>query len=483
VSLVLSVSAPAVAADDWPVVGHDAAQSRRSTVPATLRPLLLPGWPVIGTIGPARVAPGGAVSLQGIGFAHESFVGRDGLYRRIGGASSRVAAIGPDGRRYAFADPQGNSIRAWSANGVPLWVSDPVHLGPEASERGILPSPGGLVFKTGDYGVAAFDANGKTLWTDEFGWVNSGAIAVGSDGVAYYGFDHRIVARRPDGTQVWTHPLQGGVLSVALTEAAVIVSEGRSSALGGAAVVALARSAGAESWRHDTGLTAPGPPAVAADGGIFVVVGRTLVAFGPDGALRWRRVGFYAGGPIIGGDGTVYAGGQPLTALRPFDGTILWRLPARSRAYPESIGANGTLYVDMLGLKLALAPPGVRGTAIPPPPRRPLISQLRLASLVMRARGAPSLCPTGRASCRPRAPLATSISFRLSRPAAVTFNVRRVGSTRVLRSTITRAPAGTSWRALDFLPTAPGTYCLSARAAAGHARVTTLPLRFRIIVR
>ena len=142
-----------------------------------------------------------------------------------------------------------------------------------------------------------------------------------------------------------------------MTATSVIVSQDRSSALGSAAVIALSRVDGRQLWSYDTGLTAAGPPALAADGGIFVVVGRTLLALGPDGTLRWRRVGFYAGAPIIGGDGTVYAGGQPLTALRPSDGAILWRLPARSRAYPESIGADGTLYIDMfLGLKLALAP-------------------------------------------------------------------------------------------------------------------------------
>ena len=365
----------------------------------------------------------------------------------------------------------------------------------------IVPGPGGLVFAGGPYGTAAVGADGAVLWQDGFGMDATGAIAVDADGVAYYGFEggspaHRLVARRPDGTVVWSSNLPGRVDSVALTATSVIVSQDRSSALGGAAVIALSRVDGRQLWSYDTGLTAAGPPALAADGGIFVVVGRTLLALGPDGTLRWRRVGFYAGAPIIGGDGTVYAGGQPLTALRPSDGAILWRLPARSRAYPESIGADGTLYIDMfLGLKLALAPPGVHGTVIPAPPRRPLISQLRLAARVMRARGAPSLCPTGRASCQPRAPLSTSISFRLSRPAVVTFSVRRVGSTRVLPppwcrrpwiacqpwTSITRAPAGTSWRALDFLPAAPGTYSLSARAAAGHARVTTSPVTFRVV--
>ena len=120
--LVLSVSAPAVAADDWPVVGHDPAQTRRSTVPATLHPLLRPGWPVIGASGPVRVAPGGAVSLYGIGFAYESFIGSDGLFRRLG-VPAFVGAIGPDGRRYAFAKPPGHRIQAWSPTGAPLWIS------------------------------------------------------------------------------------------------------------------------------------------------------------------------------------------------------------------------------------------------------------------------------------------------------------------------------------------------------------------------
>ena len=148
--LLLTAATPALAADAWPVAGHDAAQTRRSAVAATRHPLLRPGWPVDGTIGPVRVAPGGSVTLQARWFLREAFIGRDGLYRRLGGASSQVVAIGPDGRRYAFADAQGNRIRAWRAAGAPLWVSDPVHLGPEASGRTIVPGPDGRVFKTGD---------------------------------------------------------------------------------------------------------------------------------------------------------------------------------------------------------------------------------------------------------------------------------------------------------------------------------------------
>jgi outer membrane protein assembly factor BamB len=495
VALLVALAAGLVAAapghgagDAWPVDRHDAQRTGRSAVPASDRPLLRPGWPVVNTFGPVRVTPNGTLTLQPGGEAREAVIGRDGLYRRLGPARN-VRAIGPDGRRYSFGDEQGNTVVARAPDGTLLWVSESVHLGESASDRTIVPSPGGGVHKTGSYGVASFDDRGRVIWQDGFGFENTGALAVGPDGTAYYGFEgaspaHRVVARRRDGTLLWSRPMAGRVNAVALAGDRLVVSQDRSSALGGAGVIALAAADGTSLWEVTTGLNAPAPPAIGADGVAYVVAGGTLMAIEPAGALRFHRRGPFTGAPVVGGDGTIYVGGAPATAVRP-DGSVAWRLPSRVLAVPETIGSDGALYLrTQPGVTLALAPPGASGRVIPAPPARPLISGLRAASREFRVRGGVSLCPRGAGTCRPAAPLGTAISFRLSRSAVVGLLVRRPGSERVVARLNVRAPAGTSWRAAtDLFPrTLPaGRYLLSARAAHGTQRVVSGPVSVRVV--
>lgn len=474
--------------DAWPVDRHDAQQTGRSAVAASDRPLLRPGWPVTPTAGPVRVTPNGTLTLQPSGEAREAVIGRDGLFRRLGPARN-VRAIGPDGRRYSFGDEQGNTVVARSATGALLWVSDPVHLGESASDRTIVPTPGGGVHKTGSYGVAAFDDRGRVIWQDGFGSGNTRALAVAPDGTAYYGFEggapaHQVVARGRDGTLLWSRPMAGRVNAVALAGDRIVVARDRSSALGGAGLLSLSTADGAPLWEVTTGLNAPGAPALGPDGVAYAVAGGTLLAIGPAGDVRFARHGPFTGAPILGGDGTIYVGGAPASALRP-DGGVAWRLPSRVRAVPEAIGSDGALYLRAdPGVTLALTPPSAPGRAIPAPPARPLVSGLRVSSRQFRVRGAVSLCPRGAGSCRPAAPLGATISFRLSRPAVVALIVRRPGSSRVLIRRDLRAPAGTSWRpATDVFPrTLPaGRYLLSARAAYRDLRVVSGPVSVRVV--
>jgi hypothetical protein len=370
-----------------------------------------------------------------------------------------------------------------------LWISESVHLGESASDRTIVPTPGGGVHKTGSYGVASFDDRGRVIWQDGFGYENTGALAVAPDGTAYYGYeggtpDHQVIARRRDGTLLWSRPMPGRVNAIALAGDRLVVTQDRESALGGAGLVSLSAADGAEVWRVPTGLNAPSPPAVGADGTAYAVAGGTLLAVGSGGGTRFARPGPFAGAPLVGGDGTIYVGGTPASALRP-DGSIVWRLPSRVRAVPEAIGSDGALYLNAEGgATLALSPPGARGTAIPAPPVRPLVSGLRVSSRQFRLRGAVSLCPSGAGSCRPAAPLGATISFRLSHPAVVSLMVRRCRSAGVIARINVRAPAGTSWyAATDVFPrTLPvGRYLLSVRAAHRDQRAVSGPVSVRIV--
>jgi outer membrane protein assembly factor BamB len=499
----------------WPMPGHDAARTSRAEAVAAQRPALLPGWPLTGAGDRAPlVAPGGAVRL-GLPDGRAGIVNADGTWRRIAPAP-RAVAIGRDGRLYSFFDG-GRRVTAHDASGRLLWRSAAIDLGPEASDREIRPAPDGSVYVAGAEGVAALDATGALRWEARGGMGNRpGALAVAPDGTVVFGLVGAgpaplLVARGADGAERWRAELTGSALKVAVAaDGTVVVALDRASAQGGAALVAVAPG-GAERWRVDTGPIPPSGLALGTDGTAYAVVARgllraggtlvdgTLMAVAPDGAVRWRVEGpLAAADPIVGGDGTVYAGGSPLRAVRP-DGRAAWTWPTSRPLIPRAIGAEGTLYLAAgilerayaapAGTVLALAAPGARNAITLPDARRqrPLIAALNVRPATFRTAGPVALCAT-RARCRPSTPLGATLSFALRREATVSLLVRRVADGRLVARLDRRVLPGTTWRsALDLrtaaAPLPPGRYALTARAAAGGARAVAGPVRFTVAPR
>ncbi len=105
-------------------------------------------------------------------------------------------------------------------------------------------------------------------------------------------------------------------------------------------------------------------PTVAPDGAIYLTTTYKLLAFWSDGGAMWAATvnpntaaGFGAGTPLVGPDGTVYAGGAQ-TGLSAFNGSgvALWTTPG----YQASLGDDGTIYLVDQGALRALTPSGAQ---------------------------------------------------------------------------------------------------------------------------
>jgi outer membrane protein assembly factor BamB len=103
--------------------------------------------------------------------------------------------------------------------------------------------------------------------------------------------------------------------------------------------------------------------ALGADGTLLVVSERGyLLAYWPNGTLRWVHkhpdayISLHAR-PLVSADGTVYSGGQTeMVSLRP-NGRVNWRFAARTEGEPAQ-GADGAIYFPSESYLYALNPEG-----------------------------------------------------------------------------------------------------------------------------
>jgi outer membrane protein assembly factor BamB len=243
--------------------------------------------------------------------------------------------------------------------------------------------------------VRALSADGAVVWS----WAGVGGwLAIGNDETVYVAGDSTLTAIAPDGTVRWTRgsvandisieaagdlgvmglapdlsvlsPSESTLWSVPMTGTWGSPFEPLYPVLGPAdslvyaetnALVAVT-SGGDPLWRVP--MSAPlAPPAVGADGTVFVVerTSQTLYGIGSDGGVRMTfdvqgRESHAAA--LIGGDGTVYLGlataeggrespPYETLALTP-QGAVVWMLPGGG--LPMAIGADGTLYTNASGL-------------------------------------------------------------------------------------------------------------------------------------
>jgi outer membrane protein assembly factor BamB len=157
-------------------------------------------------------------------------------------------------------------------------------------------------------------------WRFETGLAGSITPALAPDGTVYYGAGDRFYALDPDGQVVWERDLEDNPMS--------------------------------------------GSPSVGDDGAVYFGLsdGR-LMAFNPDGTLRWELVtgGRISATPVLGLDGTVYVGSWDgrFYAISGAGEELWHRVEAGSIATSAAIGADRTLYIPGVGNGLrALAPDG-----------------------------------------------------------------------------------------------------------------------------
>ncbi len=116
-------------------------------------------------------------------------------------------------------------------------------------------------------------------------------------------------------------------------------------------VYALDGATGALRWQFATRSLLNTAPAVSAQGDTVYVGGydRTVYALAaPTGAVKWRAlVGAAASSPALGKDGAVYVGADQIYALKPADGTPIWKAPTGyDAASPVAAGPNGAVYAQ-----------------------------------------------------------------------------------------------------------------------------------------
>ena len=180
-----------------------------------------------------------------------------------------------------------------------------------------------------------------------------------ADGTIYASLATSVVngwfAINPDGTQKWFYPCEYCLPEAIATDGTIY-----SGSLDGG--LHAINPDGSLKWDLQFQGWSGGrlrPPAIGADGTIYVANRDGVSSINPDGTLKW--------GPIlpeladnntlsylsVGADGTVYVGSSPhvwssgrIDAINP-DGTQKWSFPLEGGTWqqPHAIDADGTIYV------------------------------------------------------------------------------------------------------------------------------------------
>ena len=359
--LVVCVAAVNVAAqppDAWPMYGHDAAHTGRTTHKGALTASLVPAF----------------------------------------GTAFQIA-VAPDGTFYGgFTEDLHGIVRAYRPDGTLKWERD---TGFAANVSSVAVGPDGTPYAvsgvTSDTLYALNIANGTVLWSRSLGNVSLSKLSIGSDGAIYIGIQRNaetfgeLLAYRPDGSLKWKWnpeiPNCGVESTAAIGPGGVVYIQHNCAGL-----VSLNEATGAENWR----LAATGDPfnspSVAQDGTIYIGSGdRRFRAINPAGTQKWnvdvQGFMFYTAQAIsadgltiyrgdndgifyaftstgsikwsydtgsdaplsdatLASNGLVFFSAQPgtLFALRTADGSLAWSSPAAGAGAPIA-GPDGTFYV------------------------------------------------------------------------------------------------------------------------------------------
>ena len=356
-ALLPAAAASGVPAAPWPMAGHDAAHTGRTTYLGPSAPILKRGFESSMT----SVFTGPSIDSSGTIYVG----GPNGLY-----------ALDPDGsQKWRFDMPShADGVPAIDASGT-VYVGARVPLGPGERDTpdhalfyAVNPDGTQKWMVTGIEGSAAVDTSGTIyVWGHALGQdgttksTMAGEIA-DSTGVTYKSGGNVFWAYNPDGTVRWswwngTHDIYmcPPVLDDRLKTSYVAQHDGKLFSF-----TSTASSRKLPKWVFASGTQFYTAPCIGPDGTLYIggSNGR-LYAVSANGSLRRSSpVGFdrYAESPpIVDASGTVYfssAGSvlgseyRDVVAVNP-DGTVKWRfaIPERGLRAPV-IGFDHTLYVD-----------------------------------------------------------------------------------------------------------------------------------------
>ena len=245
-------------------------------------------------------------------------------------------AIGADGTIYFGS--WDNNFYAVDPNGSKKWVF--------ATSNIVVSSPaigadGTIYFGSHDKKFYALKPDGKLSWSFLTGGQIISSPAIAADGTVYFtSLDGNLYALRPDGSELWRlHTGGWGESSPVLDESGnlYLPADGSDLSIG---------SDGKKrwGWGKKNEISPDVTPAAAANGLIyFSLPWWTMVAINRDGVEQWRGtvVINFAGSPVVGDDGTIYAcDGSRLYAINSTNGLAP---PAKSswpmfRANPRHTG-------------------------------------------------------------------------------------------------------------------------------------------------
>jgi outer membrane protein assembly factor BamB len=220
----------------------------------------------------------------------------------IGGYVFSSPVIGDDGTIYVGSG--GNSIHAIYPNGTRKWKFDTNHVVYSSPAIG----PDGTIYCGchDTYLYALYPENGTMKWKYKTGdWIRT-SPCVADDGTIYVvSLDEYLHAVYPNGTMRWKTFCGAGTSPTIGWDGTVYC--------GGYDLYAFYPENGSVKWVYDVpGTIEGGTPCSSIDGTIYLGTweGGYLIAVNPDGTEQWRKqIGGTDSPPAIGADGTVYIGG------------------------------------------------------------------------------------------------------------------------------------------------------------------------------
>jgi outer membrane protein assembly factor BamB len=257
----------------------------------------------------------------------------------VGGFISSSPAVTDDGSTiYVGVEAQtgGGRVFAITRDGARKWVTpDTLAMGAVSSSPAI--GPDGTVY-VGSADGRLYALNGDTgavRWRYNADSFISSSPAIGEDGTVYVGSGdgklHAVIDNGSAGTARWVFNAGTAAEPTIIESSPAIAGDGTIYVGAYNRFLFAVHPSGVERWRFATGGPIYASPAIGRDGTIYVGSALRVHAITPEGTPKWNEPfltnGDLQSSPVLGADGTVYVASSDtfLYALRPTDGTELWR--------------------------------------------------------------------------------------------------------------------------------------------------------------
>ncbi len=263
--------------------------------------------------------------------------------------------IGDDGTVYIGC--ANDTLYAINPSGTRKWAVD---LGDEAFATAALASNGKIYIQTEADSLLAINPDGSRLWSYLTGGGSSSPV-IGPDGTVYAASqDGMLYALDPEnGTQKWVYPLGSSeiiaspAINTNLNVIYITDDDGQ--------FASVNLNDGSENWTASVGET-PSSPVIGTGSTIYIGGGGTLLAFNPNGDLKWTWTPLFQGtvsSPAVSSAGIIYV--LVTTGKKDFeepdslyavnsDGTRRWACAIGEGYYDDIMSSpklddNGNIYI------------------------------------------------------------------------------------------------------------------------------------------